>query len=168
MAKALLALLLAAVVLAISAWHFGVLSEPVEVCEIDKNTRERVCAVHSAAIGTLIQVGAFLERYGDAIIAVVAVVLAISTILLWRATHRLAAALHAAGERQIAIAQQSADAATKAAAAAEASVKTMTETAQRQLRAYVSVQTTLMELLEPQEGSLHSDHDQEHRSDPGA
>lgn len=170
MAKALLALLLAAAVLLISAWHFGVLSGPVEVCEIDKKTGEKDCAVRSAALGTLIRVGTFLERYGDAIVAAFTIVLAISTILLWFALLRLQKSIAAhqeIGDRQIAVAQQSADAATKAAVAAEASVKTMTDTAQKQLRMYASVQAALVEWLESPKGSLLSGRDQEHTSDPG-
>lgn len=170
MAKALLALLVAVAVLIGLAWQSGVLSEPVEVCEIDKQTREKHCAVHGAAIATLIRVGMFLERYGEATIAAFTIVLAISTTLLWLATRRLQksiAVLQAVGERHVAVAQQSADAATKAAVAAEASVKTMTYTAQRQLQVYASVQAALIELLEPPKGHLHSGRDPEHKSDSG-
>lgn len=174
MKKALLALVMTAVVLMIAAWQSGMLSERVEVCEIDKETRERRCTVHGAAIGILIRVSAFLEHHGQAAIAACTIVLAISTILLWLATRRLQVstaalreALRESGISQIAIAQQSADAAIRAAAAAEASVQAITETAQRQLRAYVSVQAILMELLESPRSPSRSDHDQEHRSNPG-
>lgn len=170
MAKALFALLTVAAVSLIVAWQSGVLSEPVEVCEIDKTTRVEHCAVHGTALAALIRVGKFFERHGDAIVAAFAIVLAMSTILLWLATRRLQqsiAALHEAGERQIAVARQSADAATRAAAAAEASAKAMTDTAQTQLRVYASVQAALIELLEPPRDPMRSSHDQGHGSDPG-
>ncbi len=170
MAKALFALLTVAAVSLIVAWQSGVLSEPVEVCEIDKTTRVEHCAVHGTALAALMRVGKFFERHGDAIVAAFAIVLAMSTILLWLATRRLQqsiAALHEAGERQIAVARQSADAATRAAAAAEASAKAMTDTAQTQLRVYASVQAALIELLEPPRDPLRSSHDQGHGSDPG-
>lgn len=170
MAKALFALLTLAAVLLVVAWQSGVLSEPVEICEIDKRTREERCAMHGTALAALIRVGKFFERYDEATVAAFALVLALSTILLWLATRRLQksiAALHEAGERQIAVAQQLADAATKAAVAAEASAKAMTDTAQTQLRVYASVQAALIELLEPPKGPLRSGHDQEYRSDPG-
>lgn len=170
MGKALLALLVAAAVLMIPAWQSGVLSEPVEVCTIDKRTSEERCAVHGAVFGTLLRAGTFLERHGEGAVSAFAIVLAISTTLLWFATHRLqksVAVLQEAAERQIAVARQSADAATKAAAAAEASVKAMMDTAQRQLQVYGSVQAALIELLEPQRDSSSSNTEQERRPDTG-
>lgn len=140
--------------------------------EIDKETREQLCPAQSAALVSLTRMSTFFEHNGAAIVAACTLVLIVCIAFFCvalRTFRRSAAALHdalrEAEKRQAAIAQRSADAATRAATAAEASVTLMTDTAQRQLRAYASVQTTLMELLETPKGPLRPSHEQEHGTD---
>jgi hypothetical protein len=76
-----------------------------------------------------------LDKHGEAITAAFTVVLAISTIGLWTATRRL----WAAGERQINVAIRAVTAAQESAEASRDAVTHARQTAERQLRAYVTI-----------------------------
>lgn len=73
------------------------------------------------------------DEHGEAVIAAFTIVLAISTIGLWRSTRKL----WEAGEKQIAIAAFAANSSEQSARAAHRAAAIMDQTAERQLRAYV-------------------------------
>jgi hypothetical protein len=74
-------------------------------------------------------------EHGEAVIAAFTVVLAVSTIGLWNATRQL----WKAGEKQIELARITAEAAQTSAEASRSAVKQAEQTAERQLRAYVTI-----------------------------
>jgi hypothetical protein len=74
-------------------------------------------------------------EHGEAVTAAFTVVLAVSTIGLWNATRQL----WKAGERQIELARLTAEAAQASAEASRSAVKQAEQTAERQLRAYVTI-----------------------------
>lgn len=76
-----------------------------------------------------------LYEYRDAVTALATVFIASFTLTLWLSTKRLSKEAETASG----ISNKAANAATKAAAAAERTVNTMEDTAERQLRAYISV-----------------------------
>jgi hypothetical protein len=75
------------------------------------------------------------DNHGEAVIALFTIVLAISTIGLWRSTRKL----WEAGEKQIAVAAFAANSSEQSARAAHRAAAIMDQTAERQLRAYVVV-----------------------------
>lgn len=73
------------------------------------------------------------DEHGEAVIAAFTIILAISTIGLWRSTRKL----WEAGEKQIAVAAFAANSSEQSARAAQRAAAIMGQTAERQLRAYV-------------------------------
>lgn len=101
----------------------------------------------------LVWTGHIFERPGEAVIAVFTVVLAFSTILLWRATERLYEAGEAQREHSEGVASQQADhmrqsigAAVRSAQAAERTADTTRDTAEKHLRAYVLVDNASLKI----------------------
>jgi hypothetical protein len=92
----------------------------------DQTYKENCSALQGPFVGilrfTATSVGRFLHEFRDEIIAIFTIVLAVSTILLWRATYHL----YEAGERQL---------------------THLSETAERQLRAYVFIDIIELEYI---------------------
>lgn len=62
-----------------------------ESCETSEHTGLKHCSTYYSVFAPVVAVGSFLEDYDGAVVGLFTIVLAISTILLWQATHRLAA-----------------------------------------------------------------------------
>jgi hypothetical protein len=87
--RAALALFLGIAVLSVAAWQSGAIPHGAEYCEKNDETGHNDCATHHVALVALWKGGKFFEDHEGAITAFFTIVLAGSTILLWLATKRL-------------------------------------------------------------------------------
>ena len=98
---------------------FGVLllfaSQEIGKQDYNRTAYEYGASLYAFTLGLLLRLGMFIEIHEGGIVAASTVAIAIFTLTLWRATVRL----WRAGERQLAVAEGSANAAARAATVAE-------------------------------------------------
>jgi hypothetical protein len=102
-------LLVSICIIVLTGWWSGAIPAHAEYCYESGETHQEHCATYHVALIALWQVGKALDRAAAGIAALAAVAIAWFTWTLYRATNKL----WEAGERQLAIAKQSADTADR-------------------------------------------------------
>lgn len=111
-----------------------------EVCSVDKHTQHKECSAHNVAMVPLFYSGAVLAERGEAVIALFTVILAISTIGLWKATNRL----WLAGEKQMELIAANSSKQSRDMQASIAAQRKAADAAMLSARAYIGIQLPIL------------------------
>jgi hypothetical protein len=117
--KAFIVATIMCVVLSVFAgWMIGAIPNEAQYCSENQQTKQEDCATYNIALIAFWKIGEFLEKASDAITALASVAIALFTWTLYRTTNKL----WEAGERQIGVAKDAADAAKRSATVAEETI----------------------------------------------
>jgi hypothetical protein len=133
-----------------TAWWLSIIPHDVAVCSYSYENGQQECSRYNSIRFAIWRSATFFDEHNWIIATIFAGLLTLFTWRLWRATADLKGStdkLWEAGEKQIAVTDKSAVAAEKAAKAATDTAKTMEETAERQLRAYITVESVKYEVV---------------------